>query len=58
MADANHSSSTKKTTGKKANNQAQQQAPGQSKGSVTPLMETVRNDVQENTSGQGSSRQH
>jgi hypothetical protein len=48
----NHSSSTNKTTGEKANNQAQQQAPGQSKGSVTPLMETVRNDVQENTSGQ------
>jgi type IV secretory pathway VirB10-like protein len=48
----NHSSSMKKATGKKANNQAQQQAPGQSKGSVTPLMETVRNDIQENTSGQ------
>jgi type IV secretory pathway VirB10-like protein len=48
----NHSSSMKNATGKKANNQAQQQAPSQSKGSVTPLMETVRNDVQENTSGQ------
>ncbi len=48
----NHSSSMKKATGKKANNQAEQQAPGQSKGSVTPLMEAVRNDVQENTSGQ------
>jgi len=48
----NHSSSTKNTTGKKANNQAQQQASSQSKGSVTPLMETVRNDVQENTNGQ------
>jgi hypothetical protein len=48
----NHSSSMKKATGKKANNQAEQQAPGQSKGSVTPLMETVRNDVQENTNGQ------
>jgi len=48
----NHSSSMKKATGKKANDQAQQQAPGQSKGSVTPLMETVRNDVQENTNGQ------
>jgi hypothetical protein len=48
----NHSSSMKKATGKNANNQAQQQAPGQSKGSVTPLMETVRNDVQENTNGQ------
>jgi hypothetical protein len=48
----NHSSSMKKATGKTANNQAQQQAPGQSKGSVTPLMETVRNDVQENTNGQ------
>jgi type IV secretory pathway VirB10-like protein len=48
----NPSSSMKKATGKTANNQAQQQAPGQSKGSVTPLMETVRNDVQENTNGQ------
>jgi Bacterial conjugation TrbI-like protein len=48
----NHSSSMEKATGKKANNQTQRQAPGQSKGSVTPLMETVRNDVQENTSGQ------
>jgi Bacterial conjugation TrbI-like protein len=48
----NHSSSMNKATGKKANNQAQQQAPGQFKGSVTPLMETVRNEAQENTSGQ------
>ena len=48
----NHSSSTKKTTGKQPNHQAQQQASSQSKGSVTPLMETVRNDAQENTSGQ------
>jgi type IV secretory pathway VirB10-like protein len=48
----NHSSSTNKTTGKKANNLAQEQVSGQPKGSVTPLMETVRNDVQENTSGQ------
>jgi type IV secretory pathway VirB10-like protein len=48
----NHSSSTKNATGKKANNQAQEQASSQSKGSITPLMETVRNDVQENTSGQ------
>jgi type IV secretory pathway VirB10-like protein len=48
----NHSSSMKKATGKTANNQAEQQVPGRSKGSVTPLMETVRNDVQENTSGQ------
>jgi hypothetical protein len=48
----NHSSSMKRATGMKANNQAEQQAPGQSKGSVTPLMETVRSDVQENTSGQ------
>jgi len=47
----NHSSSTKNATGKKANNQAQEQASSQSKGSITPLMETVRNDVQENTSG-------
>ena len=48
----NHSSSMKKAVGKKANNQAQQQVSSQSKGSVTPLMETVRNDVQENTNGQ------
>jgi type IV secretory pathway VirB10-like protein len=48
----NHSSSMKKAIGKTANNQAEQRASGQSKGSVTPLMETVRNDVQENTSGQ------
>jgi type IV secretory pathway VirB10-like protein len=48
----NHSSSMKKAIGKKVNDQVEQQAPGQSKGSVTPLMETVRNDVQENTSGQ------
>jgi len=48
----NHSSSMKKANGKKENNQAEQQASGQSKGSVTPLMEAVRNDVQENTSGQ------
>jgi type IV secretory pathway VirB10-like protein len=48
----NPSSSMKKAVGKKANNQAQQQVSSQSKGSVTPLMETVRNDVQENTNGQ------
>jgi len=48
----NHSSLTKKTTGKQPNHQAQQQVSSQSKGSVTPLMETVRNDVQENTNGQ------
>jgi type IV secretory pathway VirB10-like protein len=48
----NHSSSMKKATGKKANNQSQQQAPALSKGSVTPVMETVRNDVEENTNGQ------
>ena len=48
----NHSSLTKKTTGKQTNHQAQQQVSSQSKGSVTPLMETVRNDAQENTSGQ------
>jgi hypothetical protein len=47
----NHSSSMRKATGKKANNQPQQTS-SQSKGSVTPLMETVRNEVQENTSGQ------
>jgi hypothetical protein len=48
----NHSSTTKKTAEKQPNHQAQQQTPSQSKGSVTPLMETVHNDVQENTSGQ------
>jgi type IV secretory pathway VirB10-like protein len=47
----NHSSSTKKTTGNQPNHQAQQ-ASSLSKGSVTPLMESVRNDVPENTSGQ------
>jgi Bacterial conjugation TrbI-like protein len=48
----NHSPSMKKASGKKANNPTELQAPGQSKGSVTPLMETARNDVQENASGQ------
>jgi hypothetical protein len=48
----NHSSLTKKTTGRQTNHQAQQQVSSQSKGSVTPLMETVRNDAQENTNGQ------
>lgn len=48
----NHSSATKKTAEKQPNHQAQQQTTSQSKGSVTPLMETVHTDVQENTGGQ------
>jgi len=48
----NHSSATKKTAEKQPNHPAQQQATNQTKGSVTPLMETVRTDVQENTGGQ------
>jgi type IV secretory pathway VirB10-like protein len=48
----NHSSSTNKTTGKKVPNRAQEEVSAKPKGSVTPLMETVRNDVEENTSGQ------
>jgi type IV secretory pathway VirB10-like protein len=47
-----HSSATKKKTEKQPNHQAQQQTPSQSKGSVTPLMETEHTDVQENTGGQ------
>jgi len=48
----NHSSTTKKAAEKQPSHPAQQQTPTQSKGSVTPLMETVHTDVQENTSGQ------
>jgi hypothetical protein len=48
----NRSSTTKKAAEKQPNHPAQQQASGPSKGSVTPLMETVHTDVQENTSGQ------
>jgi type IV secretory pathway VirB10-like protein len=48
----NRSSTTKKAADKQPYHLAQQQAPSQSKGSVTPLMETVHSDVQENTNGQ------
>jgi type IV secretory pathway VirB10-like protein len=48
----NHSSTTKKAAEKQPSHSAQQQASSPSKGSVTPLMETVHTDVQENTSGQ------
>jgi hypothetical protein len=48
----NHSSTAKKAADKQPSHLAQQQASGPSKGSVTPLMETVHTDVQENTSGQ------
>jgi len=47
-----HSPPTKKTVEKLPSNPAQQQTPNQSKGSVTPLMETVQTNAQENTSGQ------
>jgi type IV secretory pathway VirB10-like protein len=47
-----HSSATKKTAEKQPGNPTQQQMPTQSKGSVTPLMETVQTSAQENTSGQ------
>ena len=47
-----HSSATKKTAEKQPGNPTQQQTPTQSKGSVTPLMETVQTNAQENTSGQ------
>jgi type IV secretory pathway VirB10-like protein len=47
-----HSSATKKTAEKQPGNPTQQQTPTQSKGSVTPLMETVQTSAQENTSGQ------
>jgi type IV secretory pathway VirB10-like protein len=48
----NHSSTTKKAAEKQPSHSAQQQTPIQSKGSVTPLMETVQTSAQENTSGQ------
>jgi type IV secretory pathway VirB10-like protein len=48
----NHSSTTKKTAEKQPGNPTQQQAPTQPKGSVTPLMETVQTNAQENASGQ------
>jgi len=48
----NNSSTTKKAAEKQPSHPAQQQTPTQSEGSVTPLMETVHADVQENTSGQ------
>jgi type IV secretory pathway VirB10-like protein len=47
-----HSSATKKTAEKQPANPTQRQTPTQSKGSVTPLMETVQTNAQENTSGQ------
>jgi hypothetical protein len=47
-----HSPATKKTAQKQSGNPTQQQTPTQSKGSVTPLMETVQTNAQENTSGQ------
>jgi hypothetical protein len=47
-----HSPPTKKTVEKLPSKPAQQQTPNQSKGSVTPLMETVQTNAQENTSGQ------
>jgi len=48
----NHSSTTKKAAEKQPSHPMQQQTPTQSKGSVTPLMETVQTNPQENTSGQ------
>jgi type IV secretory pathway VirB10-like protein len=48
----NRSSTTKKAAEKQPSHPAQQQMSSQSKGSVTPLMETVQNNAQENTSGQ------
>jgi type IV secretory pathway VirB10-like protein len=47
-----HSPATKKTAEKQPGNPTQQQTPTQSKGSVTPLMDTVQTSAQENTSGQ------
>ena len=47
-----HSPTTKKTAEKQPGNPTQQQMLTQSKGSVTPLMETVQTNAQENTSGQ------
>ena len=48
----NRSSTTKKAAEKQPSHPVQQQTPSPSKGSVTPLMETVQTNVQENTSGQ------
>ena len=48
----NRSSTTKKAAEKQLSHPAQQQTSTQSKGSVTPLMETVQTNPQENTSGQ------
>ncbi|HEY1255367.1 MAG TPA: hypothetical protein VGF01_11340 [Terracidiphilus sp.] len=48
----NRSSTTNKATVKQPSHSAQQQTPSPSKGSVTPLMETVQTNAQENTSGQ------
>jgi cytoskeletal protein RodZ len=48
----NRSSTTKKAAEKQPSHPTQQQTPSQSKGSVTPLMETVQTNAQENTSGQ------
>jgi len=47
-----HSPATRKTTEKQPSSPTQQQAPSQPKGSVTPLMETVQTNAQENSSGQ------
>jgi type IV secretory pathway VirB10-like protein len=46
------SSATKKAAERQPIHPLQQSAPSQPKGSVTPLMETVRTDAQENTGGQ------
>jgi len=48
----NHSSTAKKAAEKQPSHPTQQQTSTQSKGSVTPLMETVQTNAQENTSGQ------
>jgi hypothetical protein len=48
----NRSSTTKKAAEKQPSHPVQQQTPSPSKGSVTPLMETVQTNAQENTSGQ------
>jgi len=47
----NRSSTTKKAAEKQPSHPTQQQTPNQSKGSVTPLMETVQTNAPENTSG-------
>jgi hypothetical protein len=48
----NRSSTTKKAAEKQPSHPVQQQTPSPSKGSVTPLMETVQTNVQEDASGQ------